>query len=252
MDYQLDPNAAKQADVIFSKIEQKGKYIGVITRAEKVTSKRGTGGVDISFRAETGETADYLTIWTHNGEGKQLQGFNTLMAIMTCLSVRELKAEDGEVEKYDKDTQKRSKVVVPLFKSLMGKPIGLLIHMEEYEKTNGGTAWKPSISAPFNTSEFTASEILNKAKQPETLARMVQALRDRPIKSGYPAAQQRSPSSDNQTSSGAGGSCADFEDDIPFLFNMNTLCDTMGQPLSLWRARYGKVLSVVQANKTDF
>lgn len=54
MDYQLDPNAAKQADVIFSKIEQKGKYIGVITRAEKVTSKKGTGGVDISFRAETG------------------------------------------------------------------------------------------------------------------------------------------------------------------------------------------------------
>jgi len=44
----------------------------------------------------------------------------------------------------------------------------------------------------------------------------------------------------------------DFADDIPFLFNMNTLCDTMGQPLSLWRARYGKVLSVVQANKTDF
>lgn len=250
MDYQLDPNAAKQADVIFSKIEQKGKYIGVITRAEKVTSKKGTGGVDISFRSETGETADYLTIWTHNGEGKQLQGFNTLMAIMTCLSVRELKAEDGEVEKYDKDTQKRSKVVVPLFKSLMGKPIGLLIHMEEYEKTNGGTAWKPSISAPFNTSEFTASEILNKAKQPETLARMVQALRDRPIKSG--AQTNTASAQSSHTGSHNAGSFDDFADDIPFLFNMNTLCDTMGQPLSLWRARYGKVLSVVQANKTDF
>ena len=48
------------------------------------------------------------------------------------------------------------------------------------------------------------------------------------------------------------GSFDDFEDDIPFLFNMNTLCDTMGQPLSLWRAKHGKGLSVLRANKTDF
>ena len=53
-------------------------------------------------------------------------------------------------------------------------------------------------------------------------------------------------------SAGAGGGFADFEDDIPFLFNMNTLCDTMGQPLSLWRAKHGKGLSVLRANKTDF
>lgn len=216
MDYQLDPNAAKQADVIFSKIEQKGKYIGTITRAEKVTSKKGTSGVDISFRADTGETADYLTIWTHNGEGKQLQGFNTLMAIMTCLSVRELKAEDGEVEKYDQETKKRIKVNAPLFKALMGKPVGLLIHMEEYEKTNGGTAWKPSISAPFNAQEFTASEILNKAKQPETLARMVQALRDRPIKGGAPAPLDKSQSNGSHQSTGDGGSFSDFDSDIQF------------------------------------
>jgi len=52
--------------------------------------------------------------------------------------------------------------------------------------------------------------------------------------------------------SGGGGSFDDFEDDIPFLFNMNTLCDTMGQPLSLWRAKHGKGLSVLRANKTDF
>lgn len=44
----------------------------------------------------------------------------------------------------------------------------------------------------------------------------------------------------------------DLGDDIPFLFNMNTLCDTIGQPLSLWRAKYGKGLSVLRANKTDF
>lgn len=48
------------------------------------------------------------------------------------------------------------------------------------------------------------------------------------------------------------GGISDMDDDIPFLFNMNTLCDTMGQPLSLWRAKYGKGLSVLRANQTDF
>lgn len=184
MDYTLNPEAAKQADNMFSRIEEKGKYLGTLTRAEQIVSKKGSKGVDFSFKSDTGATADYLTIWTHNGDGKQLQGFNTLMAIMTCLRVKELKAEHGEVEKYDNEEKKRVKVQVPLFKALMNKQVGLLIHMEEYEKTAGGTAWKPAISAPFDADEFTASEILNKAKHPETLAKMVQALRDRPLKNG--------------------------------------------------------------------
>lgn len=204
MDYTLDTNAAKNADVIFSKIDSKGKYVGVLTRAEQVTSDRGTQGVDLSFKADTGETADYLTLWTHNKDGKQLMGFNTLMAIMTCLRVKELKAESGEVEKYDRDQQKRVKVTVPLFKDLMHKPLGLLIHMEEYAKTAGGTAWKPSISAAFDKDEFTASEILSKATKPETLLRMVQALRDRPLKN---AAMNAAPITNEVP--------ADF-DDVPF------------------------------------
>lgn len=182
MDYQLDTKAANAADVIFSKIEQAGKYLGTITRAEAVTSKKGTKGVDLSFKANSGETADYLTLWTHNADGKQLMGFNTLMAIMTCLRVKGLTAETGEIEKYDQDQQKRVKVNVPLYKELMNKPIGLLMHMEEYPKNLGGTAWKPVISAAFDKDDFTASEILSQAKKPETLAKMVLALRDKPLK----------------------------------------------------------------------
>lgn len=190
MDYQLDTKAANAADVIFSKIEQAGKYLGTITRAESVTSKKGTKGVDLSFKANSGETADYLTLWTHNTEGKQLMGFNTLMAIMTCLRVKGLSAEDGEIEKYDQDQQKRVKVKVPLFKELMNKPVGLLMHMEEYPKNSGGTAWKPVISAAFDKDEFTASEILSQSKKPETLAKMVQALRDKPLKAASGASQR--------------------------------------------------------------
>jgi hypothetical protein len=210
MEYNLDTNAAKQADSINSRIDQSGKYLGVLTRAEQTTSSKGTAGVDLSFKSDTGASADYLTLWTHNKDGKQLQGFNTLMAIMTCLRVKSLKAEQGEVEKYDNDLQKRVKVVVPLFKELMNKPIGLLIHMEEYEKRDQSTTWKPAISGAFDKDEFTASEILNKAKAPETLAKMVQALRDRPLKAGS------TPAPAKNVQGAHGGGFDDMDDGIPF------------------------------------
>ena len=80
MDYTLNPEAAKQADNLFSRIEEKGKYLGMLTRAEPITSKKGSKGVDFSFKSETGATADYLTIWTHNGDGKQFMPTNDLNA----------------------------------------------------------------------------------------------------------------------------------------------------------------------------
>lgn len=207
MDYTLDTNAAKAADQINNRIDQSGKYLGQFTRAEAVTSTKGTRGVDFSFKADSGPTADYLTLWTHNTDGKELHGFKVLMAIMTCLRVKGLKSENGEVEKYDRDANARVKSVVPLFKELMGKPIGLLIQMEEYAKTAGGTAWKPSIHAAFDKDEFTAGEILTKAHKPETLEKMVAQLRDRPLKAGQTASTQ-------QSSAPAG--LNDFSDDIPW------------------------------------
>ena len=218
-DYTLNTEAAKQADNLFSKIEEKGAYMGILTRAEKVTSKKGTKGVDFSFKADSGATADYLTIWTHKETGEQLQGFNILMAMMTCIKVRELNATDGEVEKYDSTTQKREKVVVPLFNELMGKPLGLLLHMEQYEKMKDGfktgeTAWKPTIAAPYAADGFTASEILSKAKEATTLDKMTQALRDRPLKN-QPASK---PANDDYGFSPAANTGTDQIgiDDIPW------------------------------------
>lgn len=207
MEYKLDTNAAKQADSINARISQTGKYTGTFSRAEPVTSKKGSQGVDFSFKAENGESADYLTIWTHNGKGETLHGYKLLMAIMTCLRIKTLKSEEGEVEKYDADAKQRIKVSVPLFKDLMGKPIGLLLQMEEYAKTAGGTAWKPAIFAPFDKDEFTASEILSQASKPETLAKMVQALRDRPLKNG---------TATPATAASNGGAFDDMDDDIPW------------------------------------
>ncbi len=245
MEYALDPNAAKKADVFSQRIEHTGKYLGIFTRAEAITSKNNATGIDFSFKSESGESSDYLTIWTHGKDGSPLRGFNLVMAIMTCLRVKSLKAEDGEVEKYDTNTQQRGKVIVPLFKDLMNKPVGLLIQMEEYPKNSGGTAWKPAIFAAFDKDEFTASEILNKSIKPETLAKMIAVLKDRPMKvTPAPSAPH--------SNAPAGSAFADFEDDIPFLFNTCTVRDTMGLPVSYWRGRYGKEMSLMRANQTDF
>ena len=136
MDYTLNPEAAKQADNMFSRIEEKGKYLGTLTRAEQIVSKKGSKGVDFSFKTDTGATADYLTVWTHNGEGKQLQGFNLLMAIMTCLQLRGIKPAPGKVTRYDFDTKKEVTEDGTVFPDLH-KPIGVLLETEDYEKKDG-------------------------------------------------------------------------------------------------------------------
>lgn len=52
-----------------------------------------------------------------------------------------------------------------------------------------------------------------------------------------PGSQKQSPATSQ--SSGTGG-FVDMEDDIPFIFNMNTVTDVMGEAKGLIRARHGK------------
>lgn len=211
MDYTLDPSAAKKADVINARIENSGKYYGVFTRAEPVTSPKGTKGVDLSFKADGGESADYLTLWTHNKEGKQLMGFNTLMAIMMCLRVKGLTAESGVTEKYVKESGKREKVTVQLFNDLMNKPLFLLIQMEESEY-DGKYTWKPVIFGVCDKDGFTASEISNRATKAENADKMLAALKDKPAKRAGATAKNEAPESGQSFSDKAD----DFSDDIPW------------------------------------
>ena len=210
MEYSLDMNAARAADNIHRSIDKSGKYLGRFTRAESVVSTKGTRGIDFSFKADDGATANYLTIWTINSEGKRLYSYNLLMAIMTVLRVKNISESVAEVEKYDREMGKVVKQSVTVFRELMDKPLGLLIYMEEYPKNNGETAWKPQIFVPFDVNEFTASEILAQAKTPEKLPRLIQALRDKPLAS---SASSVSSASSAPTKS---DSFSDFDDDIPF------------------------------------
>ncbi|WP_413816618.1 single-stranded DNA-binding protein [Piscinibacter gummiphilus] len=44
----------------------------------------------------------------------------------------------------------------------------------------------------------------------------------------------------------------DMDDDIPFAFNMTEMRDTAGTSKALLRTKYGRGLSVLQANRTEF
>ncbi|MCL2076309.1 MAG: hypothetical protein FWH15_07730 [Betaproteobacteria bacterium] len=210
MDYSLDTKAAIKADNKNAFIFQTGKYLGRFTRAEMVTSPKGTKGVDFSFVSDEEEKADYLTLWTHNNKGERLSGYDCLMAIMTCLRVKDIKPENCAIEKYDFEAKQMVRQTVPLYLDLMDKPIGLLLQMEEYIKGSGIPAWKPQIYAPFDKDEFTASEILGKAVKREKLEKMVLLLKDRPLKNQAQAAPQATPQSSGH------GNADGFDDDIPF------------------------------------
>lgn len=209
--YALDTEAAKQADQKGGSINETGKYTGIFTRAENVKSPKGTIGVEFSFRSDDGRAADYLTLWTENKDGKALYGYKTLMAIMACLKVRNITPISQKIEKYDHGAGGKVTVDAEVFPDLMNKPIGLLIQMEEYEKQDHSTNWKPVIYAPFEASTgFTASEILSKAVKPETLEKMEASLKDRPLRarSGSAAPVSSAPAPT--------GGYDDFDDSIPF------------------------------------
>lgn len=206
--YALDTDSARGAGQSGNFISETGKYKGVFTRAEAVTSKKGTEGIEFSFRADDKREAEYLTLWTYNKEGKELYGLKMLNAIMTCVGAREIKPVDGTVDKWNGNAKVPTKATI--FPALMGKPIGLLLQRAEYEKDDGSVGSKVEIFAPFKAdTEQTAAEVLDRVVSPVMLAKMVATLHDKPIQGKRPATSPRSSEGPS-----AGGGFPD--DDIPF------------------------------------
>lgn len=195
MSYELDQNAAKAADNINSSISQSGKYVGTITRAEYLKSDKGTKGLGLSFKTDTGQTADYLDIYTHKADGEPLMGNKTVQAVMACTMQRRLSDGKIQCEKWNKQERRRDLVTVNGAPELMGKRIGLLLQ-EEYSSHSetGAETRKLVIFGVFSAeTEMTASEILERKTKPEKLARMVEALAARPVRDNRKRGGSRNP-----------------------------------------------------------
>ena len=201
--YNLDPKSAAAAGAA-NYISETGKYIGTFTRAEIITSRAGTEGVEFSFTDQSGLRCDYLSLWTYNKDGEPLPSLKVLNAIMACLRLRTLDSQPISVTRHDGTTEQANG-----FPALTGKPIGVLLQREAYIKNNGDEGYKFNLFAPFDAAtELTAGEILAKKSQPEQLAKMVAVLKDEPLQASKgggqtPAAKQ-------------GQSFDNMDDDIPF------------------------------------
>lgn len=205
--YALDTNSARKADQTGRRITELGKYIGTFSQVEDITAGTGTKGLALRFEAN-GQTAN-LSLYTMKQSGEQIMGYQVLMAIMTCLSLRNITPKSGTVKAWDRNSNTEVTKQAQVFPELCAKPIGLLLETEDYPKTGGGVGTRMVIAGVFQANtDLTASEILDKKTTPEQLTKMVARLRHRPVrgeKAGAPAPA-------------AGGSAGfeDMDDDIPF------------------------------------
>lgn len=212
--YALDKQgaeAARKSDTGGSAIKELGKYIGSFTQAVDLDTKKGGKGIAFSFVSNSGQKAN-IAIYTKGADGSLYQGYDALMAIMTCMGLRNIQPVAGTYKKYDYDTKTDVQVQGKVFQDLC-KPIGALLETEDYIKQDGGIGTRMVLKNVFQANtELTASEILDRKTKPEQLEKMVAGLRHRAIKGAKPA-HQHSEHQPRQASSGF----EDMDDDsIPF------------------------------------
>jgi hypothetical protein len=215
--YALDTQAARHADTSGATIKEIGKYVGEFIQAQDIKTKKGGRGVSFIFKSNTGQKAN-LAIYTTGANGDRYQGFDTLMAIMTCMQLRGIKPAPGKVTRYDFDAKKEVQEDGTLFPDLH-KAIGVLLETEDYEKSDGSLGTRMVLKNVFQPStELTASEILDKKTQPALLSKMVEGLRHRPLRGRASAQAPRQddgfggPPAGHPASSGFD----DMGDDVPF------------------------------------
>ena len=207
--------AARKSDAGGGAIKEMGKYVGAFTQAKNVTTKRGGKGIEFVFKSNAGQTSKFA-IYTQSATGEQYQGYEALMAIMACMGLRSIKPVDGVATKYDFDQRKDVEEEASIFPELC-KPIGVLLEAEDYEKQNGDVATRMVLKNVFRAAdELTASEILDRKTEPLQLARMVEGLRHRPLKT-QPAAPQYQSQPTRTAPEPAGSGFDDMDSDsIPF------------------------------------
>jgi hypothetical protein len=194
--YELDADAAKQADQTGKFIKETGKYKGRFTKAEALVAVSGTKGVSFTFESADKQTANF-SLYTIKSDGTKLYGFQTLMALMACMRLRSVSDPvTRKTTKYDFTAKKDIEYDAPLLLDLMDKDIGVLLQSCEYakekdRKPTGEYGWKIEIQGAFESStELTASEIISRKTKPELLANMVSHLADRPLKNKAPVRTQ--------------------------------------------------------------
>ena len=211
--FNLDTESAKKADSEGGRISQTGKYVGKIVRAEFVQSKGGTYGIEMLFATEDKLEAT-STFWTFKADGTPIFGRDKVNALMACASVKTLTPTETTIEKYNFEAGGKILQPATVAPELEGKPIGLLIQMEEYLNNNGEVKTRANIVSAFNpTNNLMAKEILERKTTPEALEKAYARL----MKNGDKKLQGQAPSQGGGYGAApAATKAVDLDDDLPF------------------------------------
>lgn len=214
--YKLNVAAAKAADQT-GRIENAGKYTGVINHIEFVTSTRETTGVEVDFTDANGSNARF-TLWTNKSDGTELSGYKQLNALMTCASLGSLTPVQGVVKKYDYDQGAVVDTQVWIAKEVNKTPVGVLLQRENYTNNKGEQRHTMLLFSSFNAqNELMAAEIIAKKTTPEALPKAVERLMANPIKERNQSAANTGVGGGYGSPAGQGHTEAPFLDDgLPF------------------------------------
>lgn len=172
-------NAAEARKADFSSvIRDTGKYVGVITRAEKLKSDKGTLGLGLSFKSDDGATANYLDIYTTRADGSELWGANLVQSILCCARVKDADEGDITFNEWNKSEKAEVPVTTTGYPALMGKRIGLVLQKEmQTHSVTGADVERVSVVRVFEASSgLTASEILDGKTKPEKIDQLLKTL----------------------------------------------------------------------------
>lgn len=181
----FNPESAKQADSS-NRIEEAGKYVGVIKSMEFTTAKSGTTGFEVEFETDNKESASF-TIWTEKKDGTALGGVHKINALLACVGVRGLTPTNQQLEKYDFDLKERVMKNCVVAPEVAGKRVGLLLQRENYKNDSGDLKYQMNFFSCFHAqSELMAKEILDRKTTPEALPKSLGALMANPITTRKP------------------------------------------------------------------
>lgn len=211
MKFTLDQMKAKQADNQGGYIKTAGQYKGVIKSFEFVDFNSGAKAVEINFESEDKQNASMRIITLKKDGTESEYGIKKIMALMTCLGIKESSVQVATRKKYDFSQGGEVNKQVEFAPEFENKEVGFLIEMEDYQNGNGEWKQKPSLFASFRAKDnLTAKEILERATKSEQLEQLLTTLNSRAKKAQQP-----------QQSQGYGGvpqviPQADLDDDLPF------------------------------------
>ena len=214
MGLHLNADDARKGDTVSNVLRESGKYVGTITRAEKLLSRNNVEGVGLSFKTDDGSTASFLDVYTVRlSDGEKLRGYHLVQALLACLKLRDVEEGPIEADKWDSTARTQVRTKLQGYPALMGKRIGMFLQRELSTNQNtGDDSDRLILIGVFDPqTNLTASEILGGKTEPKRIHDYEKMLERTPVLD-----RRKGRNETHTAQTRPANASADFDDDIPF------------------------------------